>query len=267
MHPAATEPDLALLRRLEPDLELMAAHGVEVIACGPFRALLSRTTDATWANYAVPVDPIGSAGEILEVVAELRHVFVDRRRILRFEFNEALWLTLAAALENAGLRLLAREPLMLCGPSEFRQFINPKVSVRFLNAGDPEPDLEAFQAIFCEGFGLEPPTHESVRRLRAEVARGNNRCAALAMLGGKPVGTGFLASSGGLSELTRIATTPAARRRGVAATMTSWLVRDGFDRGNTLAWLTAADAVAQALYQKLGFRLVGDRLSYEADAR
>ena len=59
-----------------------------------------------------------------------------------------------------------------------------------------------------------------------------------------------------------MATLPEARRRGVAATLTSFMLRDRFGRGDTLAWLTAAGEAAQALYQKLGFRLVGARLYY-----
>jgi predicted GNAT family acetyltransferase len=85
---------------------------------------------------------------------------------------------------------------------------------------------------------------------------------ALATLDGRPVGTGFISSSNRVGEIARVATVPAARRRGVAATLTSFMMRDRFERGDTLIWLSAADAPAQALYEKLGFRAAGDRVYF-----
>jgi predicted GNAT family acetyltransferase len=46
------------------------------------------------------------------------------------------------------------------------------------------------------------------------------------------------------------------RRRGVAATLSSCLVQDHFARGGTLVWLSAGDAIAQAAYERIGFRLL-----------
>jgi predicted GNAT family acetyltransferase len=62
-----------------------------------------------------------------------------------------------------------------------------------------------------------------------------------------------------------MATLPEARRRGVAATLTTFMAQDRFGAGDTLVWLTAQTPPAKALYQKLGFRLIGERCYYRVD--
>ncbi len=80
---------------------------------------------------------------------------------------------------------------------------------------------------------------------------------------GTPAGTGRCLPLGdGLGEITAIVTLAALRRRGVAATLTSFLVRDHFNAGGTLAWLNAADARAQAVYHRVGFRDLDTLLNY-----
>lgn len=256
--------DLEQLRRLEPNLGEIAKH-VEVIAVGPFRALLSRTSEGVWKNTAVPVEPLGGADEVREGLRELQRLVAERQCTLRLEFNEPLYPALPSLLEWAGLRLEEREPIMICTPSDFRPFFNPEVSVRFLQATDPDSDLAAFQTIFDEGLAHESwqPTPEAIGAVRREIERARGRGHALASLGGVPVGTGFIWSANGVCELTRIVTIPSERRRGVGATLTTFMMKDRFEGGDTLAWLTVADAPAQGLYQKLGFRLVGERLCYQ----
>jgi ribosomal protein S18 acetylase RimI-like enzyme len=66
----------------------------------------------------------------------------------------------------------------------------------------------------------------------------------------------------GICELVGVATLPALRRRGVAATLCSFLIEDHFEEGGDVVWLSAGDAVAQATYERIGFRLVDSRLNY-----
>jgi len=65
-----------------------------------------------------------------------------------------------------------------------------------------------------------------------------------------------------VAELAGVATSPALRRRGVAATLTSFLTDQLFAAGGTLAWLSAGDAAAQAVYERVGFAVVDTRLNY-----
>lgn len=68
----------------------------------------------------------------------------------------------------------------------------------------------------------------------------------------------------GLSELQGVTTLPDARRRGVAATLSSALVANVFAQGSEAVWLSAEDAAARACYAKIGFRTIGSRLNYSA---
>ena len=265
MHPI--DGDLDQLRRLEPTDAYLAqatANGAEVVPVGPFRVIFSPHSDSIWLNQAAPVKPLGSAGEVVEALHNLQRLFRQRNRTPAMEFNEPLWPSLPALLEAAGFTEKEREPLMLCTPADFRPFSSPEVSVRFLQATDAESDLVAYQSIFSRVLedGSWQPMPDRVAQFRSEVEASSGRCHALATLDGAPAGTGYITSFEGACEITRMATLPPARRRGVAATLATFMIRDRFGRDDTLAWLTAMDAVAQALYQKLGFRVVGVRCYY-----
>jgi predicted GNAT family acetyltransferase len=117
---------------------------------------------------------------------------------------------------------------MACEPQEFRPFTAPSVAVRFL-AGDPR--------------------HPSTRRAVGE-------------LDGQVASRASLGSVEGVAELYGVVTDPPFRRRGAAATICSALVERLFDEGGTLVFLDAENPGAEALYEGLGFRRVGARLTY-----
>ena len=274
---SAAVSDRELLLRLEPDPDWLVSSGwAELVRVGPFDAWFGPGADV--ASPRPPSgarrddDPLARYGDaaVLEAVAELRRLFAARGLTLVVELNEPLAPRLPSLLERAGLSLRAREPLMLCPAADFRPVAAPGASVRFLGPDDPDEELRAFLRLFHENFGQGAgrDTPEAVARLRDEVARTGGRSAALARLDGQPGGTGFVACyPGGACEITRVTTSPWARRRGVAATLTSFLIDSAFAAGSDLAWLTASGRPAQALYMTLGFRLVGDRLYYQPPAR
>ena len=258
------ESILDRLRRISQSVNLVAAQGREAITVGPFQALLDPSTDMIWLNYAVPIAPLGSARELAEALAELRRVFADRQRTIRFEFIEALWPALPGALEEAGLQLQARQPLMLCTPADFQPFNAPDVRVQRLSDTDRDI-LTEYLSIQSESFNFgeanEPPSTEMIEQLREHLQRGSWRCV-MATVKGMPAGGGCTMPLERLCELAGVATLPAMRRRGVAATLCSFLVQDCFDCGGDLVWLSAGDAVSQALYQKIGFSVVNTQLNY-----
>jgi ribosomal protein S18 acetylase RimI-like enzyme len=88
----------------------------------------------------------------------------------------------------------------------------------------------------------------------------------IAHLEGRPVGTGYSWCNLGRTQITRVHTLRTDRRLGVASTVTSELVGDAFDRCGDLVWLTASGPPAVALYEKLGFGLLRDRLFYRDDS-
>ncbi|MBD2041625.1 GNAT family N-acetyltransferase [Microcoleus sp. FACHB-672] len=258
------ESTLAQLKRISQSVNLVAAQGREVVTVGPFQALLDPSTDMIWLNYAVPIAPLGSAREVAEALTELRRVFADRHRTIRFEFIEALWPALPGALEEAGLQLQGRQPLMLCTPADFQPFNAPDVRVQRLTNTDKDI-LTEYLSIQSESFNSgeanEFPSTEMVEQLREHLQRGSWRCA-MATLEGMPAGGGCITPLEGLCELVGVGTLPSMRRRGVAATLCSFLVQDHFDCGGDLVWLSAGDAVSQALYQKIGFSVVNTQLNY-----
>jgi ribosomal protein S18 acetylase RimI-like enzyme len=197
---------------------------VEVV--GPFRAIPGRTGELIGFNYALPVDPLDE--RLPAAIGALRARYRALHEPLRLEFNEQTWPELSAGLERAGLILESRNPLMACEPDEYRPFLAPSVVVRFLEVD---------------------PRHPSTQRAVGE-------------LDGQVAGRASIGTVDGVAELYGVVTDPPFRRRGVAATICSALVERLFRDGGSLVFLDAENPGAVALYAGLGFRRIGDRLSY-----
>lgn len=236
----------------------IAASGwAEHVAVGPFDAWLG---DQPGANYASPRLPLPSDDAVRRALADLAVLFAARGKPLMLELTEPLFPTLPRLIEAAGVPLANREPILLLPTTDLRPHRAPGVSVRFLRPDEPDAALASFLAVYDETYDRR----SSVDALRDELTRVGPRSLALARLDGRPAGTGNLSRyDNQVVEINRIATAPWARRRGVAATLTTFLVEDAAATGHDLAWLTASGPPAQALYRKLGFRLVGDRLYFE----
>ena len=192
----------------------------------PFRAIPGPTGAMVGFNYALPVDPLDQ--RLPAAIGALRSLYRARREPLRLEFNQPTWPELGPALQGAGLILESRNPLMACEPEQFRPFAAPSVEVRFLEVD---------------------PRHPSTRRAVGEVD-------------GRIAGRASLGTIDGVAELYGVVTDPPFRRRGVAATVCSALISTLFADGGTLAFLDAENPGAEALYARLGFRGIGDRLTY-----
>ena len=80
---------------------------------------------------------------------------------------------------------------------------------------------------------------------------------AIAELDGVPVATGYALSchseSTGSVYVGGIAVIPPARRRGVAAALSSWLLGLGFEEGAAFAHLQTDSLEAARVYERLGF--------------
>lgn len=253
-----------LLQHIEQINSKVAAQNRDVIAVGPFLALIDPSTDMTWLNYAVPVEPLEGLN-LAEQLSELREVFQERDRTLRFEFTEFLWPTLPQALEEAGMLLEVRHPMLLCTPSDFQPYQAEAVAVQMLTTADDTKTLTTFLSVRNQGFeqefAEEPPTDKEIAELREQIQTGKMRYA-WASLDGIPAGVGITTPMSGICELVGVTTLSAMRRRGVAATLCSFLVKDHFQGGGELVWLSAGDAIAQATYERIGFQKVASRLNY-----
>ncbi len=231
-----------------------------VVVVGPFQALLHLTTDNPWLNYVVPSSYEDGTLHFDEHLVALRRLFRSRGRRLRFELIEELCPALPKLLERNGLRLESRHPLMsLASRRETLASMEARgVAVRFITEDD---DLAAYQALKSMAFGwVRPPRQAQAEQLREQMRQGTKF--ALATIDDVPVGTGGSLPVNRVCEITGVATLPAMRRRGVASTLTSFLVRDHFDKDGDLAWLTAGDDAAAAVYRRIGFHCVGTLVSY-----
>ena len=252
-----------LSRVCEQNANAVSAQSRTIIDCGPFRALLDPTSDMIWINYAVPIGAIDDAQATTAALLELRRAFAQHQRRPRFEFNALPWPALPSLLESAGFQLQERHPLMVCTPDSLRHFTAPGVVVRWLSGDEPASALAATMALQSESFGgpAELPPEDEVERLRDQL-RAGTLCYALATLDGLSAGAGSTAPIAGVAEVAGVGTSPALRRRGVAASLTSFLTEQLFADGGTLAWLSASDAGAQAVYERVGFAVVDTRLNY-----
>lgn len=248
-----------LLRQIELCTTRSIAAGRDVTAVGGFLAALHPTTDLIWLNFAVP-SPDQAEDLRPEDVDGLRRLFHEKGRRLRLEYFEALWPDLGRLLEAKGLVVEGRMPLMICGAGDFKRFAAENVAVCELRAEVDDAEIAEFLKTAKAGFGVDSRVepHEILEQ-RQYLETGVYRCAYV-QLQGKMVGVGTLAQVN--NELAGIATLPEFRRRGVAATVSSHLLEQHFGAGRTYAWLSAGGNVAQAVYEKVGFRTAGVQLNY-----
>jgi predicted GNAT family acetyltransferase len=199
--------------------------------------------------------------ELPRIVARLRELFRQRRRVLRFEFLEPIHRGLGKVLEECGLKLEHDAPLMLCARGELVDFVNDDVEVLPLDAQVSDDTLRRLLLVGQRGFGYGDGkvAPAEIAEQRGHLAAGRYR-SAYATIDGVIVGIGSMTVQ--TDELVGIATLPEYRRRGVAASVSSFLVRQHFQKGARIAWLSAGDDAAEAVYRKIGFRRVGVQSNY-----
>jgi len=252
---------LSALHRIAECAVQAAGMGRTVTQVGPFRACIDPSTDLIFLNYAVPVWALGTPEETREQLERLREIFHHNGRRLRFEFVDGIWPGFPEALEQFGLELQFRVPLMACTPDTFRPAHAPGVAVKQVGAEDTEAQ-RLFHTIQRQAFGAEGEASPGeLAQIRHQIQHGFWRCV-IASLEGRPVGAGTLVPFEMVAELAGVGTLPDARRRGVAATLSSFLVHSHFEGGGDLVWLTAMTDAARAAYRTIGFADVGVQWNY-----
>jgi ribosomal protein S18 acetylase RimI-like enzyme len=149
-------------------------------------------------------------------------------------------------------RLLFRRRLMALDRAAFRPA--PAVpGLELRRAG--RDDLPAVLHVDSTAFGLD--REENTRWLEPLLAAEERVDFALATLGGEPVGSAYTLRTDGAAGpclyLAGVAVLVGARRRGVGAAMSSWLLQRGFAGGAELAHLNPDTTAAARLYGRLGF--------------
>jgi ribosomal protein S18 acetylase RimI-like enzyme len=260
-----TMPDdsITSIDRLQEYLRWSAQRLYETVHVPPFTFFFHPRDDLTYFNYAIPDNAV--AGDISAPIARLRSEFDARRRTPRFEFVEGFAPDLPAALQGEGFVEESRLHLMTCTPDTFRPAPPvPGLSILRLTRNADEEDLAAFLSTQRRGFeGDESamPTQSDMEALRSRLDGGGGTF--LARLDGESVAAGvFSTPSSGLTEVAGIATLERFRRLGIASALTAEAVRIAFDEGVEIAVLSAADARAGRVYERVGFQPHATMLAY-----
>lgn len=149
-------------------------------------------------------------------------------------------------------RYMLSQRLMGLVPGDLR----PAPAVPGLELRLAEPgDAETVVALDAAGFDEDP---EMTRPWVAPHVGATGFEVALAELGGETVATAFTLRSDGRAGpafyLGGVTVVPEARGRGIAASISGWLLGRGFGRGARLGHLWADHDEAARIYARLGFR-------------
>ncbi|MFY9234857.1 MAG: GNAT family N-acetyltransferase [Fimbriimonadaceae bacterium] len=243
-----------LLRRIDAHIVAVTAPTRTVRDAGPFRIMVDPATELIYLNYAVPLRGGFDAGSIALMV----DAFNELGRRPRLEFRREAWPGLEAELVRNGFELEAEQPMMICTPEAFVPASGSEVEVEILG---PSGDIEAFCSVADSAFGMnEPVSRERIERVRKNIESRLWICA-LGRVGGDAAGCATVTPHDGVCELAGVGTAARFRRRGVASAVSSSLLEEHFQTGD-LAWLSAGDDVARAVYERLGFRVAATHVNY-----
>lgn len=263
-----------LLTRIETYYDAVPRPVCDVEELGALVLFVSRSPGSF--AYARPnpeaTRPV-QVGDVLEVRARQRALGAPEA----VEWIGEVTPSLRTAVEQAGLSV--RElPLLTLEPGQHRPAAAPAgVAVRLL--APDAPDLALARSVanlaFAEPGGDVGATgrvellsaaaqlsESSLAALRARLSAGQMTMAAAYDAEG-PLAVGSHQPVGRVTEIAGVGTLPAARRRGLAAVVTSALVENALGRGIEIVFLSAADAGAARLYGRLGFRPVATAMIAE----
>lgn len=227
------------------------------VRSGPFVVRFDPNWAHTHANYAIPDD--GAAPTAGDVDA-LIDVFHARDRVPRLEFLPSCAPLVEPALTAAGFTVENRAAVLTC---DGRSLVRPEAvsGLRVVEAVD-EAGLVTAATVQHTGYGqVGEPGPGEVDWLRATVEGGG--VVALAIAGdGTPAGAGLCSPPlDGLSELAGLAVAADHRRRGIGAVVSAFLTARALDRGSRTVWLEPGDPHIQRIYERIGYRRVGEKLN------
>ena len=265
-----TPSDVALLRRCDVYLDASPREYSEVVDVGPLRAFVSR---APWPYYVRPrceLDLTGPAAVDADDVRRAADVLAQHGQAVSFEWVAERVPSLADALTGAGYAVTLHPLLALHLVDRPATPAAAEPRARLVEADGP--DVAIALAVSDIGFA-EPGTGIAaagvperdaratddaiVAFVRNRVRDGRSVPAVLDAGAAGVVSSGWHQPLDGSTEVVGVATVPAFRRRGYAASVVSALLDDATAHGCTLALLSAADDDVARVYERVGFVRIG----------
>ncbi|WP_213453956.1 GNAT family N-acetyltransferase [Rhizomonospora bruguierae] len=259
----------ALLSRLETFYDAAPRDRARVEDFGSL--LLFVNEGPSWPFYARPASrtAIPDAADIMAVRARQRELGLPEA----FEWVHDLHPDLLAVARSAGLVVL-EAPLLVLDPDALPAATD--VPVRLLDPAAPAfpADVAARRAVAAVGFAapgtaraaegpderdaaLAEPTGAGLAHERQRHLDGRAVSALVEVPGEGAVASGYAQALDSAAEIVGVATLPAARRRGYAATLTAALARRLLADGVTTVFLSAGSDDIARVYARVGFRRVG----------
>ena len=233
----------------------------ETISMGPFRAVVSRAEKGKPSAWVTLVDAGASDAEGKRALSKLRAAFTRQDIEIEVEYDDHAFPHAATWFADAGLSLVETNPLMACRPDSFTPFAAPEVALTRLSEHGKPAELEAFQTLRWTDGGDIDREAQPVEKLRSDLAVATS-VYLLAWLDWEPVGTGVSLLTRTAAEVVGVVTRNDRRRRGVAATVTSELLKRHFEGGGDFVFLDAANEPAAKVYERLGFTRFGSKALY-----
>jgi ribosomal protein S18 acetylase RimI-like enzyme len=233
----------------------------ETISMGPFRAILSPPSADESAAWVTLVDPDPDEDDAVRALTRLRSAFRRHTMDVEVEYDDTAFPQAARWFAEAGMILVERNPLMAVRPESFVPRPAAEVAITRLRQHAKQTELDAFQRIrWTDGgdLGREP---QPIERLAHDLKTATS-VYLLAWLDWEPVGTGVSHQTGRVAEIVGVVTRNDRRRRGVAAAVTSELVRRHFEHDGDFVFLDAANEDAASVYERLGFNRFGSKVVF-----
>jgi GNAT superfamily N-acetyltransferase len=251
-----SEHDERVMARIDLFCDAVPRQWARVTDSGPLR-IFTRTTPG-FPFYARPIPGAGpvTAEDVVRVRAAQRGLGVPET----FEWMFAAAPSMDDAVRATGLSVQVCPVLVLDGDVRQAPF-PPGIRGRLLGPadGDLAAAAHAHLIVASTAFGAPipgAPTAQTVASLAADLAAG--RIARLLVTGPDGVvAAGSVQRSGDVAELVGIATAATHRGMGIGAAVTATLAQVARNAGVDLVFLTAGDASATRVYERVGFRQVG----------
>jgi hypothetical protein len=253
-----------LVNEVQSYLRENARRQYELVSLPPFSLFFHPNDPVIYFNYAIPDFSIGEVQQ--SILRQLCVEFRNRDRLPRFEFLYEYAPELPETLRSSGFNETDRQWNMICTPSRLQSAPQVAgVTILELNPESPTADIRDY--IIAQRQGFDPantviPAEADIRQARLDLLIGGWQ-AYLARVDEQPAGAAaFGRVISGVSEIAGIATRVPYRRLGIASYLTWLTASEAFHHGAHTTCLTAADAAAGRIYERVGFQPLATMLAY-----